>query len=931
MALLPRYQRIGLQVRQPQQMDFAAAREQARLGQTISQQVDRMSEFAFREAAQAAELRGQERVREEGARPTLEAIEEAGGPTTIAERAAYALGSRVAVAEIQNEAEVEIMRILNDAERNETPFTTVQARLADVKDGYSASLDTIDPEAALILQTNLSSSTLKAEERYSNYYVKLQAARAAEKVNDSIDVQYERILKNAILPGYNEKTIKSDIDASIDLLAGLGASDAKLDAFKEAAFNAAIKENTIYKFNTSDLDTQAEMLTGMETKPVPGMSLEQTQSLRKSLRADYNSKIQVTKGEAAAIISDVNEQKRILALGGMPSEKEVQTLMQRADATGDFGAGARDAVSRLQFDMEKASTFRKMTPEDLAAEVQALNQGLEGMGEAGIDTLIEAETLKVAQAYLTSAQEGLKKAEDIRKEQYKPIVESISNKIENFQKVVDSGRTLETSDITELMKEISEVPQDLRGDIPEDILALEITSETVEALVKMTPPEAAGYLRSLYSGVFGMGGPGLDTPVEIQTYDLAKKMLTGMETELAKDPLSYAMRVGLKDVNGNNIEITPINFSDADATVETIKKRINDATIVSSKYLTPIKYFTPQEKSALVEVMNGSDRAQRLFILGSIVDAGGQAAPDMMAEISKTAPEFAGIGALVVNERMDVANTALRGMDAIQGGFKPVEFTPSKTDIPFNAKTTEALRYQPNAIGIVRAVATAIYADIARNEQEFSEDLWNTAIDLALGADGAGRGGIQEVRGVNTFIPPQLTVDQIEDALKAITPESIAVASDGQVLSEEYVEDISGRGIFSSDNNYKPVSVGGNNFILAYGDPSIGQPIYVFDKAGDLLVFDMQKLVEADNAVLPDTVQPKVTEVPISEIPTEASELKLQTDNLKKMLDTVPIEIQRATSLENRKLLNRYQKEVSEGVIDDSDFFLSYDDWLKGQ
>jgi hypothetical protein len=98
-----------------------------------------------------------------------------------------------------------------------------------------------------------------------------------------------------------------------------------------------------------------------------------------------------------------------------------------------------------------------------------------------------------------------------------------------------------------------------------------------------------------------------------------------------------------------------------------------------------------------------------------------------------------------------------------------------------------------------------------------------------------------------------------------------------------------------------------------------------------LLVFDMQKLVEADNAVLPDTVQPKVTEVPISEIPTEASELKLQTDNLKKMLDTVPIEIQRATSLENRKLLNRYQKEVSEGVIDDSDFFLSYDDWLKGQ
>jgi hypothetical protein len=247
----------------------------------------------------------------------------------------------------------------------------------------------------------------------------------------------------------------------------------------------------------------------------------------------------------------------------------------------------------------------------------------------------------------------------------------------------------------------------------------------------------------------------------------------------------------------------------------------------------------------LAEVMDGADRSQRMFILGGIVDGAGQAAPDMMAEISNAAPELAGVGALVVNERMDAANSALRGMDAIKAGFKPIEFTSSKTDIPFNAKTTEAMRYQPNAIGITRQVASAIYADIARNEDAFNEDLWNHAIDLALGADGAGRGGIQEVRGVNTYIPPELTPDDIEGALKAMTPESIAAASGGQALSTEYAEDISGRGMFSRDNNYKPVSYGGNNFILAYGDPSIGEPIYVFDEIGNLLVFDMQKLVEA--------------------------------------------------------------------------------------
>jgi hypothetical protein len=847
MAILPRYQRIGLQTRQPQQMDFAATREQARLGQTISQQVDRMADFAFKQAAEGAAIRGQERVREEGARPTLAAIEEAGGPTTIAERSAYALGSRVAVAEIQNEAEIEIMRILADGETNETPFSVIQTQLADIKDGYSASLDTIDPEAALMLQTRLSSASVKAEEKYSNYYVKLQASKAKAKVNSAADVQLERVVGNAILPGYNAEMIRSDIDASFDLLAGLGADEATLTAFKEQAYNAAIKENTIYKFNTSDLDTQAEMLTSMETKPVAGMSLEQTQSLRKSLRADYNSKLQVTKGEAAAVISDVNEQSRILALGGMPSQKEVLTLRERANAAGDYGAGARDAVGRLQFNMEKAAAFRKMTPEDLAAEVQALSQGLEGMGEAGIDTLIEAETLKVAQTYLTAAEAGVEKAEAARKAEFKPIVDSLASEITDFQKIVNSGRAVGSGDIAKLLKSISNVPEDLRQDLAEDVRALYITSATAEAVGNMTPAEASGYIRSLVAGIEDIGDAGLDTAVEIETYDLAKKMLSGMEAELKKDPLSYAMLVGLNDANGNAIEITPIDFTNPDATIETMKKRINDATIVSSKYSTPITYFTPQERSMLAEVMDGADRSQRMFILGGIVDGAGQAAPDMMAEISKTAPEFAGIGALVVNERMDAANFALRGMDKLKGGYKPPEFTASNTDVLFNAKTTEALRYLPNTIGITRDVATAIYADMANtnNLQNFDEDLWENAIDLALGADGAGNGGIQEVRGANTLVPPNLSSDDIEAALKAMTPESIAAASGGQVLSTEYAEEISGRGMFNFDNNYKPISYGGNNFVLVYGDPSTGEPIYVFDETGSALTFDMQKLVEA--------------------------------------------------------------------------------------
>ena len=852
MAILPRYQRIGLQTRQPQQMDFAATREQARLGQTISQQVNRMSDFAFKKGAEAAEIRGQERVRDEGARPTLEAIQEGGGPSTIAERSAYALGSRVAVAEIQNEAELEISKILNNAEKNQTSFTAVQAQLADIKDGYSASLDAIDPEAAIMLQTRLSTGVAKAESRYSNYYVKLQASRQKAKRNQAADRASAQILSDAIVPGTTIKDLSDQISAEADLLLGMGATKEHADAFYDRTYNAAYREKTTYEFNIAPLERQEEILTSMETNALPGMTLTETQGVRKSLRADYNSKLRVSQGKANAVVSDAKELSRILALGGMPSQNDVLKLTQTADTLGDLGAGARDAVGVLEFNMEKAAAFRKMTPQDLTAEVQALSQGLEGMGQAGVDTLIEAETLNTAKAYLASANQAVKAAETSKKaaevaraKAYKPTVDGLDQQIKDFQALVDSGRPVGFDDISKLLSSIAKIPDDLMGDLGSDVLALNITSRTVEDMENMTPAEAAGYLRSIYEGIEGIGDPGIDEPVEIQTYDLAKKMLSGMEAELAKDPLSYAMRVGLNDDSGNPIEITPINFSDPDATLETMRKRVADAKIVSSKYSTPATYFTPQERTMLAEVVDGSDRSQKMYLLGAIVDGGAQAAPDMLAEISKTAPEFAGIGALVASDRMTAANVALKGMDLIKGGFKPAEFTSTNTETLFRAKTTAPLVFQPNSIGITRDVATAIYAEIARNKEVFDEDLWDEAIDMALGADGAGRGGIQEVRGIETYVPPSLTSDDVEVALKAITPSMLALASGGQFLSSEYAEAISGRGMFKRDNNYTAVSYGGDNYIIAYGDPNVGQPKYVFDENEELVVFDMLKLVEA--------------------------------------------------------------------------------------
>ena len=72
-------------------------------------------------------------------------------------------------------------------------------------------------------------------------------------------------------------------------------------------------------------------------------------------------------------------------------------------------------------------------------------------------------------------------------------------------------------------------------------------------------------------------------------------------------------------------------------------------------------------------------------------------------------------------------------------------------------------------------------------------------------------------------------------------------------------------------------------------------------------------------------------EAPVIEEPIEKSESELRKQKAKEMFDTVPLEILAATSIENRKVLNAYRKAFVRELKKDPTFFMSFDDWLKGQ
>jgi len=738
MAQLPRYQRLGVRTRQPGNIDFADTREQARYSQNLSQQLNRMSDFAFKEASRFAEIRGQERVRDEGAIETLEAIEEKGGAFGIADRAAYELGSRVAVAEIQNNAEIETMRILNEAERNETPFTRVQEQLLDLTDGYSESLRVIDPTAATVLRENLNGVTAKATERYSNWYVNLQAQKQKVKAANAADLQYNNIIQGAILPGSNAVTIKQQIAKSVELLGGLSLSEKQLEAFKIKAYNDAIKENYIFNFNSSPVEEQEIILKRMETVPAPGMTLAETQSFRKSLQGTYSKNAAIREQKVSNVVSLIGEQDDIATAGGVVSQKMLTEIEAQLDAFGPEGDRARAAYERMIFDIDTANNLKAMMPADLASFVTSMEAGLPGVGE-----------------------------------------------------------------------------------------------------------------------------PGRDTDVEVKTYDFAVKMLDQFNKDIKDNPISAAVKRQLTDDNNNLIQIKPIDFNqDPNAVVADLSLRFDQAKLVSKAYGTPLTLFTKEETKLFSNALKSASINDRLIALESVVASGDAIALQAFEELAGTDGAFyAAVGASMVSGNRDVATRALQGQAIIEAMGKP-KLTSDKGMPDADSISNEVFRSvfgeTLDAIPAYRAMAENLYAFYAEGATEFNEELWTDSLNQAVGFNPEnGTGGIDTVRSVPTLIPSGNTALDVSNALTEMDADILSAATvTGQTIPPEMFEALSGEIELSlvdpgakiyqviksegTSGDYNLVSLGGNNYGFMYKDSGD----FIDDDNGDILVFDLKKVIE---------------------------------------------------------------------------------------
>lgn len=420
MARRPRYQKVGVTLDAPARTDFAGLRETARAAQNISAQIDRMSQFVYKEQERAAEQRGRQMVEDIGAQPTLKKLSAAGGPTNIEQRAAYATANRIAAAELETEAQLEIDKILTDAEINKTPFSVVQSSLTDITDGLPAALSDLDPETAGILRQRISGLQQKAENKYSVFYNNEQIKAAQGRALTGIEVRRRNIMQTAAGQTFDEfgdvdvsardNLVEMEIQSLAQFMRDLQFDEDDISKTIIAAKEDAVMESTFFDFRQlGSLEERQSFIESQRDKLPKLIGEEKARSTLNSLQTDMNKQITGLKGQATQVKERIAELNTVLTDGGMPRDSDILQLEQQLNGLGDYGTEAAQDLADLKFLRTSMSAIRSMNPVMLQQEINNLQQGLPGLGGPGLDTIQETTLLKSANKFLTTMNTELEK------------------------------------------------------------------------------------------------------------------------------------------------------------------------------------------------------------------------------------------------------------------------------------------------------------------------------------------------------------------------------------------------------------------------------------------------------------------------------------------------------------------------------------------
>jgi hypothetical protein len=773
--MLPRYERLGVKAAQPAQLDFANFREQSQASQTLSQSLGRMSDFAFGVAEQKFEQVAKQTVSKLGATETLARIQKSGGPTSGFDMVAFQTANRIASAEIQMQSDKDISSLLDTAQKTGMSIANVSSHLADITDGYAATLSTLDPDAAGMLRIRIAEASDQAIQRYGSYVESQAKAAQSARIEAAGDLYAANMMQTALIPGITPETLYTMSQNRMNLLIDAGVKPDKAATWAASALKNAVTEHAAFSAMTMPLaDLKARAMTPPD-KPLPGLDYTDTLALWSKSSTIYNTRTESLRVDASTLSDQLQAEAKVLGSGGTPDPIRIAALQEKAQALAEFDPSLAGKVANLQADITFVSGVRGMNVDELNSEVTRLSAGVPGVGGPGLDTTDETTMLSFATQTRDAAQRvlDLAAADALRsseraanviggardainraeKETADLIVNDISTAIDVLSQQLDQTNpnpAVVQLAITEITAQIAKVPESqMTPELLGKVTEIKQISKDFADWREMTSPQQNAFIQKLAKEIPAQTPPGMTAMEALAMNGRRAKLLMGLQASqsdaIAKgDALSFAQaqRIQLVDARGIvHFAGQPLDFTSPETVVQSFERRLDDVAKLETRFgASGQNIFLPQEKAQLVDILKSGDLGLAAMTLDAIASMGGAVTEKALAEIGAEDPVFAHVGGIFADGRSTNNAALIETGQSILRGLRLEKPKALSGNDPKDAATDYfggALYFLPTFAKGATQAADAMYADFAAQNPEaaksFDAEIYNTFLDKALG------------------------------------------------------------------------------------------------------------------------------------------------------------------------------------------------------
>ena len=279
----------------PKTMDFAANREAIRSAQQTSAAVSRVTNFAFKQFDEALKVEGAQA----GARAPKETLQrmQGGAPTSTFDKAAYASAVQVGSMQIESEARSELGKLMLEAKKTKMSPDVLRSQLDALIDGFSNSIQMLDPIAGARLSRRLGSAAQSVFlDRSEDYLNETQEKLDASMIGlvDNVGEQVQLIARQGGTQAF--KNFNELITETADTMAANGVGPKKVQKFINESQDVYHKERAKGEFRRAVQNNKGQEYIDNFIKDQPrgkkqskGIDGDTQSVLLRSWKAELNS------------------------------------------------------------------------------------------------------------------------------------------------------------------------------------------------------------------------------------------------------------------------------------------------------------------------------------------------------------------------------------------------------------------------------------------------------------------------------------------------------------------------------------------------------------------------------------------------------------------------------------------------------------------